>query len=333
MNAKNTALTLSVKTIAPELSPTRAEQIEKVFIPMQTVFRELDAEFKNIVAEEEITPMLCAQASTLRKKYVKVRTGADEAHKAAKENIIIEGRAIDGLRNIIKFATTENEEKLKEIEEHFERKEQKRLADLLEVRSKELFALDIDPSIYKLTEIDEASYASILSAGREAFAEKKRSEAKAEEDRIAKAKAEAEEAERMRAENEQLKLAAEAREKELAKERAKAEEEKERVRKEAEKLKKAHEDGLQKEREAREKVEAELKAKADAEAFEALEKAKAEKIARLAPDKEKLEKFASSLIQLEMPSVTSPEANAILLKAQELLLKTSEYILSQSKNI
>lgn len=306
------------------LEPTRAEQIERVFIPIHATFRELDAEFKEIALAEEVTPELCEKASVLRKKYVKVRTTAEAAHKEAKASALLEGRAIDGLKNIITYATVQNEDKLREIEEHFENLERERLLEVLEKRTSELREVDADPSIYKLGEMHETVYQDLLASKKKEFEEKKARLKKEEEDRIAKEKADAEERERIGKENEALKKEAAEREAIAAKERAESEAKAAQERKMADERVKV-------EQEAREKAEAELKAKNDKEAAEAMAKQKAEAKAKRFPDKKKLEAFAGSLIQIKMPEVTSKEANEVLLKAQELLKKTSEYILSQAE--
>ena len=320
----STELILSAKEYG--LEPTRAEQLERFFVPMQETFRELDAEFKEIISAEEVTPELCEQASALRKRYVKVRTGADEAHKIAKANILIEGRAIDGLRNIVTFATAENEAHLRTIEEHFERIEEAKREKLLEERTAALFAVEADPSIYKLGEMHETVFQDLLAGKKKAFEEKKAAEAKAEQERIAKERADAEENERIRKENEQLKKAAEEREAAAAKERKESDDK-------AAAANAFANEQLRKEREAKEKAEAQVKAQKDKEAADALAKQKAEAKAKRAPDKKKLEDFAGTLIQIKMPEVTSKEANEVLLRAQELLKKTSEYILSQSEKL
>lgn len=328
---QTTALVLDARQYG--LEPTRAEQIEKVFKPMHAVFHELDAEYKEIISIKEITTDVCERASDLRKRYVKVRTSAESAHKEAKANILIEGRAIDGLKNIIAYATTQNEDRLREIEEHFERIERERLAKLVQERSEALSKVGVDPSIYKLEEMADDVYENLLEISTKAFEERREREAKEEADRIAKAKAEQEENERIRKENEKLKKEAEEVEKKIAKERAIAEakilEERKALEEKAKKEKEVLEAKLKAEQEAREKEQAEYQAKIDKEAKEEAARLKAEAKAKRAPDKKKLEDFAGTLIQLKMPEVVSVEANEVLLRAQELLKKTSEYILSQ----
>lgn len=312
------------------LEPTRAEQIEKVFTPMHAVFRELDAEYREILSAKEVTPDLCDKAAQLRKRYVKVRTSAEVAHKEAKANVLIEGRAIDGLKNIITYATTQNEDKLREIEEHFERMERERLEGLVQKRSNDLAAVDADPSLYRLEEMADDVYANLLEISTKAFNEKKAREAKEEEERIAKAKAEQEENERIRKENEELKAAAQEREAKLTKERAEAEAkvraEKKAAEDKAKKDREAAEEKLRLEREAREKAEAELKAKEDAEKAEKAAAAARERAAKRAPDKKKLTDFAAAIRALQSPQVTSEEGQTILAASWELLNKTASYI-------
>lgn len=308
------------------LEPTKAEQIEAVFKPVHAQFRELDAEYKVILSVKEVTPELCEQASTLRKRYVKIRTAADAAHKGAKANILIEGKAIDGLKNIITSMTAENEENLRAIEEHFERIEQERLAALLGKRTEEISATGSDPTLYNLAEMPDDVYTNLLETLTRNRQEELEKAAKWQKEQDEKAAAEKAENERIRKENEELKKANEERDAILAKEKAAADAK-------AAEEKKAADEKLRVEREARERAEAELKAKEEKEAAELAAKQKAEAKAKRAPDKKKLEDFAGKLIQIVMPEVASKEANEVLLRAQELLKKTSEYILSQTEKL
>lgn len=343
----STALVLDAKQYGIE--PTRAQQIEKVFVPIQKLFSELDAEYKEILSQKKITPELCEKASTLRKKYVKVRTSADQAHDLAKEKVLIEGRAIDGIRNIIKFATSENEEKLREIEEHFERIERARLEALVGERTKKLQDVGVDPTWYKLNEMSDEIFDSLLESSTKAFNEKKEKEAEEEKQRQEQAQRAAIAQERkekllkvwdfltddqkyldygcMEAESFDA-ILGEATEKKMKKDAQdeKIRKENLRLKQEADKQAREAEEKLRVEREAKEKAEAELQAKADEEARIKAEQAAKERAARRAPDKKKLVDFAAAIRGMASPVLKSEEGQNILAASWELLNKTASYI-------
>ena len=134
MSTKKTGLILKVEETG--LESTRAKEMEAVFIPMVKKFTELEDGFNAIMKVKEVDPKLVAQARALRLVYQKIRTGTDALHKAKKANLLIETRALDGLRNIVKYAVTEK--KLMAIEKHFENLEIERKVKLKESRELEL---------------------------------------------------------------------------------------------------------------------------------------------------------------------------------------------------
>lgn len=270
-----------VKLDAPELQvieQSKAEQIRSTFEPMVKMLAEFEQQYNEVIAESEkgITYDLTARAKRIRLDIGKVRISTEKLRVAQKEEYLRAGKAIDGVSNILKWAVTDKESRLKEIEDHFEIQEKKRLEQLQSERVELISPYLADAEERDLSSMDADVWNAYFSAKKKEYEDRIAAEKKAEEDRIAREKAEAEERERMRQENERLKKEAEEREamaKKEAEERArieadrKAKEEAERKANE-EKLRKereAHEAKLKEEREAREKIEAELKAKEEAE--------------------------------------------------------------------
>ena len=95
---------------------------------------ELEDQYNAITATEVMTPKVCEAAKELRLKYVKVRTGTAEIHKKAKAYYLAGGRFVDGWKNAQAFASQGKEEKLIEIEKHFERIEEERIRQIEENR-------------------------------------------------------------------------------------------------------------------------------------------------------------------------------------------------------
>ena len=185
------------------------------------------------------------------------------------------GKAIDGVSNILKWAVSDKEEKLKEIENYFEIQERKRLEALQLERVEMLSKYVEDAHERDLSGMAEDVWDAYFSTKKKAYEDMVEAEKQAELDRIAREKAEAEERERIRIEYERLRIEAEKREKEIAEERAKAEAERKAI-------EEAAIIAAKKAAAEKAKLEAELKAKAEAE-----EQAKKAEEARIEADLQK----------------------------------------------
>lgn len=264
------------------LEESKAADIAAQFKPMLDRMVELEKEYNAVIQLPIEDPATTRKAKELRLKYVKVRTGTAEIHKAQKAFYLAGGRFVDGWKNAQLFASEGIEKKLEEIEKFAEIKEAQRVAALQAEREAILAPYNLENlQALSLGHMTEQVWENFLTGTKANHQAKLDAIAKAEAARIAAEKAAAEERERMRLENEKLKAEAEIREKQLAKERAEAEakakaereaadkllrEEKARAEAEAAKVRAEQEAKMKVEREAREKAEAELKAKQEAEA-------------------------------------------------------------------
>ena len=294
------------------LQSTEAAKVEAVFLPMLAKMNELETEFNEIVSLP-IEPTTIKKAKELRLRYVKIRTGTAEIHKGAKEYYRKGGLFVDAWKNAQAFASQGKEQKLEDIEKHFERLEAERKAKLKEERLIKLISLCDTPEMYPLESMSDAAFDHLLNGMKLAKQAKEDSERKAEEDRIAKEKADQEEQERIRLENERLKKEAEIAEIErkrqeqlLEEERAKAEKE----RKRAVEEKAAIEEAARKEREA-----IESKARKEKEAAEAL--AKAEKEKSMAAQRAIEEKARKEREELERKAKLAKEVQNRILNEQK----------------
>ncbi|KKK63177.1 hypothetical protein LCGC14_2996900, partial [marine sediment metagenome] len=152
-----------VKFDAPELSvieSSKAEQIKAVFVPMAEMLAEFEERFEDVLAEaqEEITKDVCSDAKVLRIAISKVRIAAEKARKEQKEEYLRAGKAIDGVSNILKWAVTDKENKLKEIEDHFELQETRRLEKLQVERVGKLLKYVEDAEDRNLLPVDGTYY-------------------------------------------------------------------------------------------------------------------------------------------------------------------------------
>jgi len=301
---------------------TEAKQIESAFVPMATIMRQMEDEYNKIVSAKEITAELSLQARTLRLAYVKVRTNADAAHKTGKEKLLIETRAWDGLRNLLKYASQDKETELDKIEKYQQHLEAEKKEKIRNERAAVLDKYEANYDHIDIGAMDEDVWKNYVAGVKLQYDQKIEAEKKAEEDRIAAEKKEAAERERIRKENEQLRKEAEAGRIKAAKEHEKADA-----------ARKKQEAIAEKERLAREKAEKELQKKKNAEAAEKKRIEDEKKAARLAPDKEKITIFVKQLQDIEMPKVKSAEAKKVIDSAQSLITKTANYLIEQSKTL
>lgn len=270
-----------IKIDAPELGAiekSKAETIRKTFEPMVRMLSNFEENYNIVLAEskKEITEELTGKAKRLRIDIGKVRIETEKLRKEQKEEYLRAGKAIDGVSNILKWAVTDKENKLKEIEDHFEIQERKRLEELQKSRAEKLSKYVEDAFERNLSDMDEDVWNAYFQTKKKEYGDRIEAEKKAEKERVAREKAEAEERERIRKENERLRKEADERERaakieaeKRAKEEAKRKEKEIAERKEYEaKLQKEREERERierEERQKREKLEAELKAKAEAE--------------------------------------------------------------------
>jgi len=281
------------------LEEVKASQISAQFKPMLDKMEALENDYNEVIKLDIELPETAIKAKELRRKYVKVRTGTSEIHKAQKAFYRSGGLYVDGWKNAQLFASQGIEEKLMVIEKHAENKEKERIEAINQDRKAQcLKYVNEEVILFNLGDMSEGIWDNYIVGLEASYNARIAAEKKAEEDRIAKEKAEQEERERIAKENEKLKqeaaereriakIEADKRDKEEAARLAKElKERKERESKEAAE-RADFEAKLQAEREAKEKIEREEKQKrekleAELKAKEAAElKAKEEEAAKI----------------------------------------------------
>lgn len=300
--------------------------------PLLDAFQPAFAEARGLIAESlkikvtDATQVTEIKASrSLRLKLKNVRVAAEKLRKDLKEDALRQGRAIDGLANVLKYLIEPAEARLLEQEQFAERIEAERKAKLKAARTELLAPFGVDPAFYSLDEMPEATFAQLLESSRLAHEAKLEAARKAEEARIEAERKKAEEEARIRAENAKLKAEQERMEREraeadrkakaeLAAAEAKAKAEREAAEAKARAEREKAEAEARKEREAREKAEAELAERKRAEERERAEAQAAVKRAAKAPDREKLRAFATSLRSLSLPTPATPEGKEAVAK-------------------
>lgn len=284
-----------------------------------------------VTSEDQVAEMEEARHARLELKDIRV--GVEHTRKELKEQSLREGKAIDGMANIIKAMIVPAEEYLEKQEKFAENLAKERHARVTAERLNTLLQYTDTPSLYSYEDMKPDVFDKLVSDLKNAKEAREKAEKKAELERIAKEKAEKEEQERIRLENAKLKAEAEAKEKALAEERAKAEAERKAVEAEAQKKQAELEAKLEAERKAREKsAQEEAAKKAEAERKLAAEEEKKRK-ALLAPDKEKLMSFADQIDKMELPNVSNREAGKLLDETRDFLSRISKNLRNKAKEL
>lgn len=315
---------------------SEAENIKSSYLPFLVQFEEVKSQSVKINTENP-TPLDEEIAGKLRRATVKIRTAAKAFKDDRKRIYLLKGGIEQDCFNLISKTCEMAELEFEKVEKASAIKEAARKELLKAERIEKMRIFNVDLTFYDLANMTQEAFQSLFDGTKLSYEQKVAAELKAEQDRIAAIEAQKKEREIIRLENERLKKEAEEKEKAIAIERKKAADEKakqdailqaerkkqdellEAKRKEAEKIKAAADAKLQKEREEKEKLQAQIKAKEDAEkkaesdriAKEAADlKAKriADAKAAKAPDKEKLNKWVDSFeIQFGCPGL-KPES-------------------------
>lgn len=263
-----------------QLQQDKSKLLVESYAGFYTTANQLATEAKTIKVEsiDQVEEMQKARDIRLKLKAVRVET--EKTRKELKEQSLREGKAIDGMANIIKALVVPVEEYLENQEKFAERIKEAEDKEVEQRRINELSKYVESVEVYKLhpSDMSTDTFEQLVKAAKTAHEAQIKAEQEAEAERARVAEEERKENERIREENAKLQKEREAREKELALERQKVE----------------------KEREAREKWEREAKEKQAAILAEQEAKAKA-------PDKDKVKIFVRELENIEFPKVATDE--------------------------
>ena len=316
-----------------QLEETQGKTILDSFTKLFKDASEWETKAKEIVITDVSQTKEMAQAREARLALKKIRTEGENTRKALKEKALREGKAIDGIANVLKALIVPIEEHLDKQEKFAENLEKERKEKINAQRELELSKYVEDVSTYNFKEITDEAFIKLVATVKTAYEAEQEAIKKAEQEKINKEKAEQAEQERIRKENEKLKQEAETKEKALAKEREeqekKLEAEKAKAKKEAE-AKEKLEAEIKEKKEVEEKEKRELEAKVQADKLAKLEE---EKQAKLKPEKEKLLAFAEFIKNIETPNELSIAGRTIVEEAEKKLLEISQEIKLKIKSL
>jgi len=260
VEAKPITAELAIVAEQSSIPADRSQFLLDSFAPLHAEMQPLleQAREINVTDPTQLTEM--KQAGQLRKDLKAVRCKVENTRKALKESSIREGKAIEGMANVLKYLIEPVEQRMEEVEKFAERIEAARKAKLQSSRLELLKPYGVDAAFYDLANMPEPTFAQLLDSSRLAHEARVEAARKAEADRVAAEKARIEEEARIRAENERLRKEAEEQAKAAAAERAKAEAERKAI---EEKARKELEEAERQAAAERARVEAERKAAAE----------------------------------------------------------------------
>lgn len=295
MIGRNKMDLVEIKAEEYGLTSDKAKEVELGFSPSIEKLNELKPEY-DLLIQKEISVDVCKEAKNLRLRFVKVRTGTEKIHKALKAFYLAGGRFVDAWKNKQMTISEEVEQKLKDIEEYYERIEIKKKEERKVLRLQELEKIEHTGEGLDILEMDDSLWAIVFTGLKKEYLDRKEAELKTEEERIAKEKAEREAQERIRKENDRLKKEAEEKDRKAKEEREAHEKAMAEVRAKAEAEKKKQEETIRKQKEETERKQKEIEAKAKAEQ-EKLKKEAEEKEETARKDRERLEKQLKNMIE------------------------------------
>lgn len=291
-----------------------------------------------VTSTDQVNDMQMAREGRLFLK--EKRIAIEKARKDLKEQSLREGKAIDGIANVLKSLITPIEEYLNHQEHFVEYEEAKRVAALVETRKIEFAGAGINSELYNLAIMTDGDFNGILKSKRRQVADEAEALRRADEERIAReleGKRAREENDRLRAEMAEKERIAreehEAAEVVVRKEREAAQatldaERRERGRVETELWKKE-----EAERREKARVEAEVKARQDAEDAERRRVEEEARRAELAPDREKLLAYANALAAIHPPDMQSDRAREIVEIVHDNVKGEIEFLRQKAENL
>lgn len=331
-----------------DLPKPKVQALMEVFAPAFQEARGLVETAKNITVTDEgdIETMQLAREHRLRLKEIRITV--EKTRKELKEQSLREGRAIDGAANILKALIVPVEERLLLQEKFAELLEEKRLTERYQKRLNLLTPYVSDVTLYKLKEMSDAAFDTLLADCKAAHAARIAAEEKAaaeqkENERLQKLFTErrielAPYQDFIDPKMWELKIttpqdvfdrvladAKLAKQKHVAEQAAIAEQ--------AAKDRKAKEEAeakLKQQQEAQAEQEREAKAKADAEAAA---KEKADRDALLAPDAIKLYQLAADIEVVKLPAVKSNEAQKLVNATEKKLAELAMWLHAETKKL
>ena len=182
------------------IESSKAKQIKNVFEPMVVMLEGFEDRFNEIIEKEQSIEII-PDAKRLRLDISQVRIKTDKLRVEQKAEYLRAGKAIDGVANILKYAVIDKEEKLKSIEEHFERIEKEKTERLHNERLSKVEKYGVSGEHIDLGNMPNDVWTNFFQGSKTAHENKIKAEKKTEVDRKKKEKAQRERQKKLEQEN------------------------------------------------------------------------------------------------------------------------------------
>ena len=170
------------------LEASKVKEIEQAFTP-KIVERDALTKIYEQLITKEVDRDLCNEAGDLRRKLVKVRTGISSIHKTQKAFSLSYGKFVDAWKNKETLPVSQMEEKLYEIEKHYENIEKERLEKIQNKRLEELSKYCEPFPGQDLSSMAEDVWGAYISVKKKEYTDLLAAELKVEKDRAEEEKA------------------------------------------------------------------------------------------------------------------------------------------------
>lgn len=201
---------MSTLTLMPPgtVDEATAENLNSIFVPIAEKARALivKGSVLTITDPTEVSKMKLAR--TMRLELKDIRVDLEKRRKALKDESLRKGQAIDSAAATIRVLIEDCEQHLLDQEKFAENIEKARIAEMVQKRTSELHALEVNPANFNLAEMSEDDYDELWTNSSRAKREREEAAKKAESERLARVKSDREEQDRVRAENARLKAQA-----------------------------------------------------------------------------------------------------------------------------
>ena len=183
MQTQNEVQVLIPKEIG--LEPAKTEFLLKQFAGFFNKAQELAKVGRELLVTREDDLEGMAEAKRIRKELQDIRTkGVEPTRKELKEQSLREGKAIDGIANVIKALIVPVEEHLEKQEKFAQIAEENRKLELLENRRELLSHYVNDVYVFNLSEMTEEVFATLLENSKKAYEAQLAAEEEAEKKRV-----------------------------------------------------------------------------------------------------------------------------------------------------
>ena len=165
------------------IAKDKADEHLKAFAPFVSELTELSLQMEKINYEKP-TEIDSKIAGEIRKKMVKVRTGAEKEKDTRKKSLLTEGNLIQAAYNLVKNACEMKEEGLAKVEKYQELLRAAELERITNDRIAQLQEYECNTDRSLVGQMNDETFAQFLAGAKASYEQKKEDERKAEEARI-----------------------------------------------------------------------------------------------------------------------------------------------------